>query len=373
MDMEFDDAMQDGAAPERQSRYARAVDEIAVRLKRLSPEALSALTLSMVIAIGLADYFASTDISFSAIYLFPIAIAAWLLDARFAFALSLISVVFWLAGDIAGHVYDSALIPVWNGVLRLTFYMVVVSLLSQLRDSQDNLEVRANDRAVALTYEVANRKNLENELLRISEREQRRFGQDIHDSLCQHLTATALAGQVLSERLESGKNAEAPRAARVVELVEQGIELSRDLAKGLNPIEMRAYGLMEGLEQFAATTSKLFPVACRFECDEPVPFNDADTATHIYRIAQEAVSNAIKHGKAKNIVIRLETTDQGKLLKVSDDGAGFRLPRDDAKGMGLRIMGYRASLISGHLDIAADEGAGTRITCFVPDTSLSHA
>lgn len=371
MDMDFDSSLPEAAAEDDRSRYSRLLDAIAANLRKLSPEALAALTLSMVLAIGAADFFANTDISFSVIYLFPIAVAAWLLNARFAFALALISVVFWIAGDIAAHVYDSPFVPLWNGVLRLTFYMVVVSLLLQLRDSQENLEVRANDRAIALTYEIANRKNLENELLRISEREQRRFGQDIHDSLCQHLTATALAGQVLSERLESGKNPESTRAARVVELVEQGIELSRDLAKGLNPIEMSAYGLMEGLEQFAAGTSKLFPVACRFECDDPVPFNDADTATNVYRIAQEAVSNAIKHGKAKTIVIRLETSDQGKILKVIDDGVGFR-PSRDGNGMGLRIMDYRARLVGGHLDIAAEENAGTRITCSVPDTRLSH-
>lgn len=373
MDLDFDTDLSGVTAEENRSRFSRLLDTIAMQLRRLSPEALAALLLSMVLAIGAADYFASTDISFSAIYLFPIAAAAWLLNVRFAFALSLISVVFWITGDVAAHVYDSTLVPLWNGVLRLTFYMVVVFLLSRLRDSQENLEVRANDRAIALTYEIANRKNLENELLRISEREQRRFGQDIHDSLCQHLTATALAGQVLSERLESGTHPEAPRAARVVELVEQGIELSRDLAKGLNPIEMRAYGLMEGLEQFAASTSKLFAVACRFECDDPVPFNDADTATNVYRIAQEAVSNAIKHGKAKTIVIRLETSDRGKILKVIDDGAGFRPLRDEGKGMGLRIMDYRARLASGRLEIAAEEGLGTRITCFVPDARPSHA
>jgi signal transduction histidine kinase len=240
MDMDFDTTLSGAPADEKRSAYSRVADAIAIRLRRLSPEALSALALSMVLAIGAADFLASTDISFSVIYLFPIAIAAWLLNGRFAFALALISVVLWITGDISANVYDSPLIPVWNGILRLIFYMVVVFLLSELRDSQENLEGRANDRAIALTYEIANRKNLENELLRISEREQRRFGQDIHDSLCQHLTATALAGQVLSERLESGKNPEATRAARVVELVEQGIELSRDLAKGLNPIEMRA-------------------------------------------------------------------------------------------------------------------------------------
>jgi len=357
---------------EGRSFYARGVERFIEVMHRLSPEMLSLLTLSMVVGIGIADFVASSNISFSVIYLIPIVIAAWLLSGWFAFALCVISVVLWISGDINAHLYNSAVVPLWNGVLRLSFYMVVVTLLIELRKSHSSLENRAEEKARALTSEIAARENLESELLRISEREQRRFGQDIHDSLCQHLTATALAGQVLSERLAGRDDAESGRAARVVELVEQGIDLSRELAKGLNPIEMQAHGLMEGLEQFADATTQLFPVACRFECDYPVPFNDGDTAIHVYRIAQEAVSNAIKHGKAKNIVIRLEASDRGKTLKVIDDGTGFRLPHGSATGMGLRIMSYRARVVGGHFTIAPEPGAGTRITCFVPDIRLTH-
>jgi signal transduction histidine kinase len=354
------------------SFYSRTLDSFTAWLRKFSPETLGLITLSMVVAIGVADYIADTNISFSVIYLIPIAMAAWFVNGWFAFALSVVSVVLWIGGDLQTHLYDSAVVPAWNGILRVTFYMTVVALLTELRKSQTDLEIRAEEKAHALTSEIAARENLESELLRISEREQRRFGQDIHDSLCQHLTATALAGQVLTERLAGSDNAEFERAARVVALVEQGIDLSRELAKGLNPIEMRAHGLMEGLEQFAAATSQLFPVACRFECDYPVPFNDGDTAIHVYRIAQEAVSNAIKHGKAKTIVIRLEASDRGKILKVIDDGAGFRLPHGSATGMGLRIMSYRARIVGGHLDIAPEPGSGTRITCFVPDIRLTH-
>ncbi|HVZ69855.1 MAG TPA: sensor histidine kinase [Rhizomicrobium sp.] len=352
--------------------YLRVVEGFVARLRNLAPETLALLSLGMVLGIGFADYATNPNISFSVIYLVPIVTAAWFLNGWFAFVLSLVSVVLWIAGDVHAHLYDSPVVPLWNGILRLAFYMVVVSLLTELRKSQTDLETRAEEKARALTSEIAARENLESELLRISEREQRRFGQDIHDSLCQHLTATALAGQALTERLASRGDSEAVRAARLVELVEQGIGLSRDLAKGLNPIDMRAHGLMEGLEQFADATSQLFPVACRFECDYPVLFNDSDTAVHVYRIAQEAVSNAVKHGKAKSITIRLEVSDRGKILKVIDDGVGFRLPHGNAAGMGLRIMSYRARIVGGHLDIAPEPGAGTRITCFVPDVRLTH-
>lgn len=353
--------------------YSRLVEAFLTRLQRFSQETLTLLTLGMALAIGFADYVADPNISFATIYLIPIAIAAWLLNGWFAFALSVISVALWVAGDIAADAYSNMVVPLWNGFLRVIFYMVVVGLLTELRKSHANLESRAREKALALTAEIAARENLESELLRIIEREQRRFGQDIHDSLCQHLTATALAGQALTERLDHRDNPEAQRAARVVELVELGIELARDLAKGLNPIEMRAYGLMQGLEQFAVATSQLFGVVCRFECSYPVPFADGDTATHVYRIAQEAVSNAIKHGKARNIVIRLETSENEKILNVIDDGTGFRLPRGNTSGMGLRIMNYRARVTGGHLEVIQEPGSGTRIVCHVPDIRFSHA
>jgi signal transduction histidine kinase len=185
----------------------------------------------------------------------------------------------------------------------------------------------------------------------------------LHDSLCQHLTGAALAGQVLEEKLTTRGLPEAADANKVVELVEEGIALSRGLAKGLHPIEMGAEGLMQALEELATTSSELFKVACRFECDSPVLIHAAAISGHLYRIAQEAVSNAIKHGKARNVIIQLEALENGIALTVKDDGVGLpdMLPRN--AGMGLRIMAHRASMISAAFRARRDPLAGTVVSC----------
>jgi len=210
---------------------------------------------------------------------------------------------------------------------------------------------------------MAERERLERELLEISEREQRRIGQDLHDGLCQHLTGATLAGQVLEEKLATLGLAEAADASKVVEIVEEGINLSRRLAKGLYPVEIEADGLMLALEEFAATTSTLYKVACRFECDSPVLIHDTANAGHLYRIAQEAVRNAIKHGKAKNILIRLEAGEAGNELSVKDDGTGLPEPLPDNRGLGLRIMAHRVSMMGGRFSVRRAAVGGTLVTC----------
>ena len=134
---------------------------------------------------------------------------------------------------------------------------------------------------------------------------------------------TALAGQVVGEKLAARNLGEAKDARKVVELIEQGIVLSHQLAKGLHPVDMDAAGLMQALQEFTANTSELHKVSCRFECDSPVLIHDPNTAGHMFRIAQEAVRNAIKHSGSKNIVIRLDTLDEGLLLSVEDNGVGM--------------------------------------------------
>jgi signal transduction histidine kinase len=148
---------------------------------------------------------------------------------------------------------------------------------------------------------MAERQRLEEEILQVSEREQRRIGHDLHDGLCQHLTATALAGQVLRERLDSKFLPEASDARKVVELVEDGIDLARNLARGLYPVEMDAEGLMAAFHELASNITKGSKVLCVFEYDSPVLIHDDAVASHLYRIAQEAVRNALSHAKPKRI------------------------------------------------------------------------
>jgi signal transduction histidine kinase len=322
--------------------------------------------LAIVVTVGVVDYATGREISFSVFYLLAVALATWFVGRGFAFFISFLSVTVSLAGDMAaGARYSNPLVLCWNGAILLAFYLIVVWLLARLRLLYKELEARVLHRTAALTEEMAERERLERELLGISEREQRRIGHDLHDSLCQHLTGVALAGQVLEEKLTARRLPEAKDASKVVELVEEGIALSRKLAKGLHPIEMEADGLMQALEELAATNAELFKVSCHFECDSPVLIHDATVSGHLYRITQEAISNAVKHGKARHINICLETIDDGISLRVQDDGAGLpELPPKNA-GMGLRIMAHRAGMIGATFSVRRQDSGGTVVSCIL--------
>jgi signal transduction histidine kinase len=319
----------------------------------------------LVAVIGLVDYRTGFETSFSIFYLLAIGLAVWFVGRGFAVFISILSVAVSLAGDLArGAHFSSPFVPAWNSIILIAFYLVVVWLLARLRSFNNYLESQVRQRTAALSEEIAERERLERELLDISEREQRRIGQDLHDSLCQHLTGATLAGQVLEEKLAALHLPLAVDAGNMVELVEQGIDLSRKLAKGLYPVEMAADGLMLALEEYAATTGELFKAVCRFECDSPVLIHDTATAGHLYRIAQEAVGNAIKHGRARNILIRLEVGEAGAtVLSIKDDGAGLPEPLPQKRGMGLRIMAHRSAMIGGAFNVRRGETGGTLVTC----------
>jgi signal transduction histidine kinase len=336
------------------------------QFEKRSRLASSAMAVLIIAVIGVVDYLTGHEISFSVFYLLGVALAVWFVGKWFGVLVSMASVAVWMVGDFAsGARFSSPLVPIWNALILLAFYLVVVWLLARLRLLHHNLEAQVRERTAALTEEMAERERLERELLEISEREQRRIGQDLHDGLCQHLTGATLAGQVLEEKLAALNLSEAADANKVVEIVEDGIKLSRRLAKGLYPVEMEADGLMLALEEFAATSSKLFKVSCRFECDLPVLFHDPATAGHLYRIAQEAVGNAIKHGRAMNILIRLDASEENTELSITDDGSGLPEPLPENRGMGLRIMAHRSAMIGGVFKVRRGENGGTLITCTI--------
>jgi signal transduction histidine kinase len=209
-------------------------------------------------------------------------------------------------------------------------------------------------------------KRLEREILHISAREQRRIGHDLHDSLCQHLTATALAGQVLAEKLQARSIPEASGANKIIELVENGIALARNLARGIYPVEVEAEGLMVAFEELARNISAVSKVTCIFECEPPVLIHDATMAMHLYRIAQEAVSNAIRHGKAKRIGINLTERSGTIVLAVEDDGLGLPENWDKRNGLGTRIMAHRATMMGGAISIEPNPTGGTLVKCSFP-------
>jgi two-component system CheB/CheR fusion protein len=216
--------------------------------------------------------------------------------------------------------------------------------------------------------DISERKHMEKTILEISAREQRRIGQDLHDGLGQHLTGIAFMSKVQEQKLAEKGLAEAADAARIVSLVNEAIHTTRELAHGLLPVGSDAQGLMSALKRWSAEVEELFHISCRFRCDDPVPMDDDDAnlSTHLYRIAQEAVNNAIRHGQAKNITIRLFADDDYGTLTIENDGTSLREVHASNSGMGMQIMTYRARMIGGSLKVESGETRGVTITCVFP-------
>jgi len=232
-------------------------------------------------------------------------------------------------------------------------------------------EVRLADRRLFTGFirDITERKRLEKEILDISEREQRRIGQDLHDGLCQHLAGIELMSQVLEHKLARRSKAAAVRAGDIAKNVREAIRHTRLLARGLSPVTLESEGLMSALQELALNTRDIFGVACKLDCDPPVPMSDYAAATHLFRLAQEAVSNAIKHGRAKRILIQLKVERGQVILRVIDNGAGFPARITKSKGMGLQIMQSRVGMIGGTLSIERNGGGGTNVTVSAPNVT----
>jgi signal transduction histidine kinase len=324
--------------------------------------------------VGFGDYITGYKLTFLVFYLIPILFVLRRVGQGFAFAMATMSVLVWVFTNIAaGEHYSDYLTPVWNCAIRLSVFILVILLFS----ARDNLQILVEQRTEKLRQEIRERLRLEKELLEIAEREQRRIGQDLHDSLGQHLTAVAMAAKVLEKKLADKSLAESAAADRVVAMMEEAIELTRKLARSLHPIELRADGLEDALQDLAANISKAFNVSCRFEHSGTVLLSDPEAAIHLFRITQEAVSNAIRHGRASHIVVSLDSTSESTMLAVTDDGTGLAADARTKKGMGLRIMGYRAGMIGATFDIQNLPAGGARAVCILnpsqPDTENNYA
>jgi PAS domain S-box-containing protein len=218
----------------------------------------------------------------------------------------------------------------------------------------------------SIARDISRRKQLETEVVKISEREQQRIARDLHEGLGQELAGISCMSNTLKEKLVARRASESADAAKISHLLDVTVAQSRDLAHGLQPVPPEPDGLMSVLGDFAARVTELFKVACHFDCPQPVRMEDNATATHLYRIAQEAVSNAIRHGRARRIDIELSSTPEQLTLAVRNDGVRFRQKRRRKRGMGLGIMNYRAGKIGGTLVVQPGEHHATEVLCTLP-------
>ncbi len=324
-----------------------------------------ALALALMVLAGIAglDYFTGTEISFSISYLAAVGLAAWFGGRVCGIWVSILSAIVWFALErLQGVRYSQPWIEYWNALVRLGFFVIVSLLLSKIRALTSNLEGTVREQSAALTSEITVRQRLEHDIINISESERERLGQDLHDEVAQDLVGIACSLDLLARRLEQESLPQAVQAREITGLVDRALTEVRNVARGLFPATLRAEGLCRSLEELCQLMSDSFKIECRVVYDGPASAIDPGIAIHLYRIAQEAANNAVKHGHAREIIMTLRERNGELKLTIADDGIGIPQPSQRRSGMGLQIMDYRARCIGGTLTIGRRApGSGTLI------------
>ena len=314
------------------------------------------MTVSLLV-IGVLDFISKYNIRLLPFYAGPIFVVAWFCGRKFGIVVAVFSgLIWWCANWLAGDPDLHRWIGAWEVSRHGGFFLIVAWTGSALRGK--------NDIAAARIALLEHSQRLEREIVDISEAEKRRIGQDLHDGLCQYLAALSCSATSLREDLQKlHLPAEADAAGELAKLLQDAVVQTRDLARGLVPAHVGQVGIIVALESLAQSVRRLQGITCTFRFHGPVAKCDEHTATHLYRIAQEAINNAIKHGKAGKIAISLDAADDLMTLRVLDDGVG--ISGFIATGTGLGIMRYRARLSGGELRIEQLKGGGTIISCTI--------
>lgn len=344
----------------------RTVDRVVQFLKHQPCVWLYLEAIGLIFAIAFVDYVTGYEVTIYPFYAVPILLMVWFGDLRVAIGISVTStLLWWLVDKAVGHMYSSEWLRVWDAVVRLIFFGLVLfagwSIKRQRREARTRIEL------------LERSQRLEDEIINISEREQQRIGRDLHDGVSQYLAAIGLTATMLKKELEKTSIIQPARLGEIADHLRDAATRVRQLARGLSPVDRDQGGLESALEELAASTSKLTGIACSFVGSGPDLELSGTAAIHLFRIAQEAVSNAVKHAHTRTIVIALDTAYDSSSLRVSDDGVGFSPSANERGGMGLNTMRYRARMIGGELEIQPNAPSGTTIICSFPPHSDQHS
>lgn len=257
-------------------------------------------------------------------------------------------------------------LPFWVIPAFSTLFLVIVVLIAlvfilwiQAKKYVSNLESMVEERTRQL-------RSTEHHLLAISEREQYRIGRELHDGAMQDLTAIAFMGDMLVDDLEGISHENAEKIQGIMAMVESTRNQIRNLSKGLAPINLEKIGLLSALQELATQVEQRYHITCIFHCDTEIEIPNQQVALNLYRIAQEAVNNSIKHSESSFVLISLSEVDGVLELMVEDDGNGFDAVKSKREGMGMSIMQYRSNITRSDLSIESNPGRGTRILCRLP-------
>jgi signal transduction histidine kinase len=335
-----------------------------VRPPAAAREKVWTIVAILALIIGVSDYLAGGEVSFSIFYLVPISLATTWRGPVAGVSTALGTTLVRILGDwLSFYPEPLPLHTMWNVGAALVIFIFVVWLLHSLVTLHRRLEGKVAAQKSELIESAADRHRLELEVLDVSTRERSAFGRELHDELGQHFVATAMAAQVLAQKLDDPTRAAEARA--IVHWIEDGIAKTRKLARGLLLARIEPERLPQELEELAVASSRA-GVQCRI-ASAGLDFEaDATECAQLFRIAQEAVGNALRHGHPRSIAIALDCDEEGLTLTIEDDGAGFQPARAPGQGMGLRIMQHRATLIGASLSVVSSPGEGTTIFCRLP-------
>ena len=317
------------------------------------------LEASVVVAIiGWFDFITPTEVSFFLLYSLPIYFVARNVPRATAFTFAFACWVLCFFINYPGT--ENKTLHMWRMANRMTAFIFVTAAGTSLKRQKEEFRSRLEA--------IEHSRELEREIVRVSEREQIRIGQDLHDSVCQNLAALDCATVCLKAQLKNEPQIQV--ADSIQSLLRRTLAETRSLARGVFPVHVEREGLVVALDDLATTAQRIHGVQVTFELAGEPDDLSLEVSTHLYRIAQEALSNALRHAAADHVVIRAMHTPSRFVLSIQDDGHGFTTPSEQSpgNGMGLQTMRYRARLISAELEVQPVTPRGTIIRCTLPLT-----
>ena len=325
------------------------------------------LVAEALLLLGCTAWFdLATDYPVTLLYALPLLFAVWFCERTTPLALAALASVLWCWGDLAsGHQYFSGTEQAWEISLRCALFFAVAITGVAVKDRQSAIAARFR----ALEHS----RKLEHQINEITEYEQQRIGRELHDGLSQYLAAVSCAASALKIDIERrGQQELLTMAGKIEDLLGDAVAQTRDLSRSLAPVGPDEAGLEAALQELAVASSRRFGIVCTCRCSGESATTRNGNATHLYRIAQEAIDNAVKHGQAQHVDLALSANANAIVLSISDDGRGFAPDATQSDGVGLSVMRYRTSMIGGEFEIERRAKGGTVVSCTVPASSLSH-
>lgn len=322
------------------------------------------VALILVVAVG--DIAAGSEVSFAIFYLLPVSYATWFIGPRAGMFAAVVSAICWYLVEVAQHgPYSYPLIPLWNAAVRLVFFAMGVALVRSIKRTESRLLREVSRRTRTLRAESERRRRLERELLEVSAKEQMRMTQDLHDGLGQYLSALAFHARVLADDLQEEKSPRVAQAERFVELVRTMNQTLRRIDRAIRVPQPEDGGLPEAIRSLTSGFEHLTGVRCVVDIVEPLPAMDHFRVIMLFRIVQEALNNAVKHGKPTTVQITARVDGDLLCLRIIDDGRGMAGSIPLEPGAGMRIMALRAELIGGKLSVLPNPTGGCIAECLV--------